>query len=215
MSFKDKIAELNLSDDIVKAVVDLHNQEIAGQYIPKERFDTVNNKKNSLEEQIDTLQKDIEKFSESGEEVETLKRQLSDKAEEIQKAQDESKAAIMEANKKFHVMLDIMNDAEKVPNDAELVYSLLDMSPVKFNENGEVVGGLEEAKNKLFEEKAFLFKPVQEEPKEYSGWIPKGKNLPAGVGAPGSKKEDINEYAALGKSMAEEKLRLENKKIQE
>ena len=49
---------------------------------------------------------------------------------------------------------------------------------MKFNENGEVVGGLEEAKNKLFEEKAFLFKPVQEEPKEYSGWIPKGKNLP-------------------------------------
>lgn len=92
MSLKEMLGEelyLQVSDKLgdKKILID------DGTFIPKSRFDEVNNQKKEYKEQVDTLKKsfddahkDLEKFKKAAEGNETLQKQLSEYQEKVDNA---------------------------------------------------------------------------------------------------------------------------------
>lgn len=77
----------NLSDEDAKKIADASGEELKG-YIPKTRFDEVNEAKKTVEGQVKTLTKDLEAAKSNVGDNEELKNQLE---AAIQKQKDDAK----------------------------------------------------------------------------------------------------------------------------
>lgn len=158
----------NLSDDDAKKIADASAEELK-TFIPKTRFDEVNEAKKTAEGQVKTLTKDLETAKANAGDNEDLKKQLDDA---LQKQKDDKKA-FDEQMKDLKVSNAIKLAIVDTAQDADLVAGLIDKSKLILGEDGRVTGLEEQVKN-LKKDKAFLFKeekpPVETDPKPTPGF---------------------------------------------
>ena len=84
---KEELVKLGLEEDMAQKVADSSAEELKG-YIPKSRFDEVNEAKKTLENDIRTRDTQLEDLKKSAGDVEGLKSKIS----ELQTANDTAKA---------------------------------------------------------------------------------------------------------------------------
>lgn len=156
----------NLSDEDAKKIADASGEELKG-YIPKTRFDEVNEAKKTVEGQVKTLTKDLEAAKSNVGDNEELKNQLE---AAIQKQKDDAKK-FDEKFKEMQISNAIKLAVSDKAQDADLVAGLFDKSKLILGDDGKVTG-LDEQLKTLQESKAFLFKPVEEntDPKPQLGF---------------------------------------------
>ncbi|WP_394897603.1 phage scaffolding protein [Clostridium butyricum] len=156
----------NLSDEDAKKIADASGEELKG-YIPKTRFDEVNEAKKTAEGQVKTLTKDLEAAKSNVGDNEELKNQLE---AAIQKQKDDAKK-FDEKFKEMQISNAIKLAVSDKAQDADLVAGLFDKSKLILGDDGKVTG-LDEQLKTLQESKAFLFKPVEEntDPKPQPGF---------------------------------------------
>lgn len=156
----------NLSDEDAKKIADASGEELKG-YIPKTRFDEVNEAKKTVEGQVKTLTKDLEAAKSNVGDNEELKNQLE---AAIQKQKDDAKK-FDEKFKEMQISNAIKLAVSDKAQDADLVAGLFDKSKLILGDDGKVTG-LDEQLKTLQESKAFLFKPVEEntDPKPQPGF---------------------------------------------
>lgn len=156
----------NLSDEDAKKIADASGEELKG-YIPKTRFDEVNEAKKTAEGQVKTLTKDLEAAKSNVGDNEELKNQLE---AAIQKQKDDAKK-FDEKFKEMQISNAIKLAVSDKAQDADLVAGLFDKSKLILGDDGKVTG-LDEQLKILQESKAFLFKPVEEntDPKPQPGF---------------------------------------------
>lgn len=158
----------NLSDDDAKKIADASAEELK-TFIPKTRFDEVNEAKKTAEGQVKTLTKDLETAKANAGDNEDLKKQLDDA---LQKQKDDKKA-FDEQMKDLKVSNAIKLAIADTAQDADLVAGLIDKSKLILGEDGKVTG-LDEQVKALKKDKAFLFKeekpPVETDPKPTPGF---------------------------------------------
>lgn len=195
----DELKKL-LGDELYNQVVEkLGDKKIAivsdGNWFPKDKFDAVNNDKNTYKKQIDDLNIELGKLQvklkdndDASETIEGLKKQIQDKETEL--------VNIRKANA-------IKLEALKAnPNDVADIIPHLKQDVITVSENGTVTG-LSEQLEALKESKPYLFKEVE----------PKGTGGSKGAGFKG-KKESAGDSIAQ-KLIEQRKQQAENVKSAE
>ncbi len=149
---QEDFTALGISEELAKKAAEASKKELEG-FIPKSRFDEVNEAKKTLEEDVKARDKQLEELKKSNEDNETLQGQ-------IKKLQDSNKAE-KERYESELKSLKIANAVKLAVNgkvhDEDLVAGLIDKEKLVIDENGGIIG-LEEQVKSLQEKKAFLFK---------------------------------------------------------
>lgn len=168
---KAKLKELGLSDEQIEQFI---KESINDKFIPKHRFDEVNEKNKQLENDVkerDTQIKNLKKFE--GDNA-TLKTKIEE-LETANKQKDEENAkAIKEL--KIDNAINYVLDGKVEKGYGDLVLGLIDKTSIILKEDG-TVAGLDEQIEKIKTDKPKLFKEVSEgneQGGETKGWSFKG-----------------------------------------
>lgn len=150
---KEELVKLGLEEDMAQKVADASSEELKG-YIPKSRFDEVNEAKKTLENDINTRDTQLEELKKSAGDVEGLKNKIS----ELQTANDTAKTEY--ENKIKQMKIDSAVDMALINAKARNVKAakaLLDLENAELD--GDKVKGLDEQIKALVEgaESKFLF----------------------------------------------------------
>lgn len=198
---KEQLIAAGLSEEHAASVLKLYKDTIDGKFIPKHRFDEVNDELKTAREQLaerDTQIGELKKF-------EGDSKALSDKIKELEDANKQKdadhKAALALERKKNALRLALLEDEDGKPHDADMVMSLFNLDNVVFDEaTGKITSGYKEQRQTIRKEKTFLFEE-KPEPGKNPGWRARGSDPKDGEGGAGP---DTSE--AYGKSLAAIKL---------
>lgn len=168
---KEQLLEMGLTEEQVDKALNMHKEVLAG-FIPKARFDEVNETKKDLEQQIrdrDKQLKDLQEKVKGNEELEKTIKELQE-ANKATKEQYEDKIRDMTINAAIQSKL---TDA-KYP---DLLLTKFDQSKLSIAEDGTVLG-IDEQLAALKEQYKDLFKPDLRgrEPNNIGGTPPGTKN---------------------------------------
>ena len=168
---KEQLLELGLTEEQADKVLNLHKEVLAG-FIPKARFDEVNDAKKDLENQLkdrDKQLKDLQEKVKGNEELEKTIKELQE-ANKATKEQYEAKIKDMTITAAIQSKL---TDA-KYP---DLLLTKFDRAKLSIAEDGTVLG-IDEQLAALKEQYKDLFKPdvKGKEPVNIGGGTPSTKN---------------------------------------
>lgn len=154
---KEDLLKLGLTEEQAEKVLSVNAEQLKG-FIPKVRFDEVNNAKKQAEKDLSERDKQLETLKNSTGDVEALKQT-------IETLQNENKAAMDKYNAELaEIKLAGAVDTALLGADAlnvKAVKALLDMSKIKMD--GDVLLGINEQIESLkkAEDSKMLFKAVE------------------------------------------------------
>ena len=133
---KDKLKAIGLDDEMVTKVDEVLKAELKDRYVPLERFNTVNERKNKLEEDVNNLDSELEKLKKSNDGIDSLKEQIEALQNANKAAQAEYDAKIKAIRTEDFVKTKLMEagliDAKYIPGvKAYLNLDDLDIDNVK------------------------------------------------------------------------------------
>ena len=191
---KEEFVALGISDELAEKAATASAEELKG-YIPKTRFDEVNEEKKNLQTAKKKAEDDLEELKKTAGDNEALTQQISD-LQEAAKQKDTEYAQQLKALKLTNAVRLGITDAQ----DADLVAGLVDQTKLILGDDGKVTG-LEEQLKALRESKPFLFKAKEQDKggKQGAGFSVgsvKGGNAGGGVGGDGDKQLSMKEAIA-------------------
>lgn len=148
---KEEFVALGISEDLAEKAAAASSEELKG-YIPKSRFDEVNEEKKNLQTAKKKAEDDLEELKKTAGDNEALTKQITD-LQEAAKQKDTEYAEQIKAMKLMNAIRIGITDAQ----DAELVAGLVDKTKVMLGDDGKVAG-LDEQLKAIRESKPFLFK---------------------------------------------------------
>lgn len=133
---KEEILALGVAEDVAQKLTDAFAEELKG-YIPKSRFDEVNEAKKNAEALVKERDGQLEELKKSAGDSEALKKQIED-------LQEANKTTAKEYESKIKQM-QIDNAVEKAivernGKNSIAIKALLDLKDAKLNEDGTVKG---------------------------------------------------------------------------
>lgn len=151
---KEDLLKLGLDEENAKKVADASAEELKG-YIPKSRFDEINNDKKKLELDVRDRDSQLETLKNSTGDVETMKKTIATLQTE-NKTKDETHAAELKQLKVDAAVSAALSGA-KAKNE-KAVKALLDLSKAELADDGSIKG-LDDQIKKLSEaeDSKFLF----------------------------------------------------------
>lgn len=155
----ESLVAAGVPQDVATKIVAAHKAVIEKGFIPKTRFDEVNEeskaRKTQLEER-DSQIAELSKFKGSAEELAAKVKEMED----ANKVKDAEFKTQLETERKINaVKFELLSDQKNQPHDPEMVLKLLKLEDIKVDEAGKVVSGFKEQRDAIKKEKAFLFKP--------------------------------------------------------
>lgn len=171
---KEKLGE-ELFNQVKEALGDTKIMVDDGNFIPKHRFDEVNETKKLLESQIKVKDKELKDLAKKFEGNEDLASELATMKANSKKMEDDYKKQIadMQLN---HGMEAVFN--ENKVKDAKLIKALLDMDKIKLD--GDKVIGLDDQITALKESHDYLFN-IEEDATSLGG-TPNFRGMAGGYG---------------------------------
>lgn len=200
---KELLKEKGVSDDVIQSVVTSAEEKLKG-FIPKHRFDEVNEVKKQLEAELKERDQQLAELKKSVGDNEELKKQIEQLQQENKTKEQEYQARIRDMVVTTAIKLAVAGDA----HDPDLVASLLDRSKIEVDEEGNIKGGLDDQLKALRESKAFLFVQKEQTPQQpqFKGVSPAdGREQPSlGIKNPWSKEHfNLTEQARILKENPE------------
>ena len=139
---KEELVKLGLTEEDADKVAKASEEELKG-FVPKSRFDEVNEARKHAEDSVKERDKQIEGLKSSAGDAEKLKQQI-DELQQANKEKDSNHA--LEIKKlKIDNAVDSALNAAKAKN-LKAVRALLDLDKAELDENGNVTGLAEQIK---------------------------------------------------------------------
>lgn len=157
---KDEFVKLGVDEELAKKLETASQEELKG-YIPKARFDEVNNEKKKLELDVRDRDGQLETLKNSTGDVEAMKKQIED-LQADNKAKDDAHAAEIKQLKLDQAVDTALNGA-KAKNITAVKALLKDLDKVELDEDG-TVKGLDDQIKALQKSDAYLFDTKDSKP---------------------------------------------------
>lgn len=191
---KEELLKLGLSEEQTEKVLSVNAEQLKG-FIPKSRFDEVNNTKKQLEKDLKDRDVQLENLKNSSGDVETMKQTIENLQRDNKAAKDNFEAEL--AKFKLESAIDTTLLGSNVIN-TRAVKALLDMDKIKLD--GDVLIGINEQIEALknAEDSKMLFKVTETKQKEpnFSGVKPGEGNTQNGTGESAGKIKTYSEMMA-------------------
>ena len=168
---QEELKALGLSDEQAADVIKLHKEKLDNSFIPKSRFNEVNEENKRLKGTISERDKQLEELSKSGGDIDQLKQQIADLQAENAKAVKEHEAQIKQMKLDNAIEAALLSAGAK---NIRAVRSLLDEKSLKLTEGG--VDGLEAAIKAVQTSDPYLFKETETKPQGFTGFEPRGNS---------------------------------------
>lgn len=158
---KEKLLELGLNEEQAEKVLAMHKEALTG-FIPKARFDEVNETKKELEQQLKERDKQLKELGEKVKGNEELEKQIKDLQEANKKAKEEYEAKIKNLTLDNAIKLALKEHKAKYE---DLLVGKFDKSKLTIKEDGTIEGldeqikALKESYKDLFEQPLKGFSP--------------------------------------------------------
>lgn len=167
MNQEELFTELGIAADKKEAAKKALTAFLDGAYVPKSRFNEVNEEKKTLTATVADRDKQLETLKKSTGDLDALKNQIKSLQDANKKAQEEADAKMKELRINDAIKLAIVDKAQ----DVDIVSSLFDKTKLILGDDGKITG-LDEQLKELQKNKAFLFKQAGPNPR----YDPKGGN---------------------------------------
>lgn len=191
MQWLKEILEKNgVASEVIQNVVTSAEEKLKG-FIPKHRFDEVNEAKKQLEEQLTERDKQLAELKKSVGDNEELKKRIEELQKENKDKEEGYKAKLRDLQVNAAIKLAVAGKA----HDPDLIVNLLDKDKIEIDEQGNIKG-LDDQLKTLQESKAFLFVQQKE-----NDWSFKGINPFDGADQQG-KDGDKDANGGFGKRLA-------------
>ena len=166
---KEDLLKLGLTEEQAEKVLSANTEQLKG-FIPKARFDEVNNAKKQAEKDLSDRDKQLETLKNSTGDIETLKNTIKQLQDENKASKEQYEANISKI--KLDNAIDNALGNARAKN-SRAVRALLDMEKIKFENDN--LSGLDEQIEALkeAEDSKFLFEEIKEPAKpSFSGVEP-------------------------------------------
>lgn len=191
---KEELLKLGLSEEQTEKVLSVNAEQLKG-FIPKSRFDEVNNTKKQLEKDLKDRDVQLENLKNSSGDLETMKQTIENLQRDNKVAKDNFEAEL--AKFKLESAIDTTLLSANVIN-TRAVKALLDMDKIKLD--GDVLIGINEQIEALknAEDSKMLFKVTETKQKEpnFSGVKPGEGNTQNSTGDSAGKIKTYSEMMA-------------------
>lgn len=195
---KEKLKKLGVADELIEKVLSLHNESLDGKFIPKHRFDEINEQLKTSQKTLGERDSQIEELNKFKGTQEELQAKIKELEEENKTKTETLQTELSNVKKKNAIKLAILENKEYRPHDIDMVMSLLDFEKIEVDEKG--LSGLKEQQENLVKEKSFLFEKKDE---SQNKWKPIG-NKPADKG----QESEHDEGLSYGKQLAKTKIKM-------
>lgn len=148
---KDNLIKQGIAEELAEQLEKQATEYLEG-FIPRARFNEVNNLKNEYQKQIEELDQQLEELKKLGEGHEELQNKLQELQEQNAKIREEYEAKLIERQRDHDLFIALTNAKAKNP---KAVKALIDFDKVKY-EDGKFYG-LEEQLKELQEKESYLF----------------------------------------------------------
>ena len=153
---KEDFTALGITDELAEKAANASAEELKG-FVPKARFDEVNEEKKNYQAAKKKAEDDLEALKKTAGDNEALTKQITD-LQNAAKQKDDEYAAEIKSLKLMNAIRAGITDAQ----DAELVAALVDQKKLILGDD-EKVTGLDEQLKALRESKPFLFKAKEQD----------------------------------------------------
>lgn len=180
MNLDELLQAIGIADDKKEAAKKAFNEFLDGAYVPKARFNEVNEEKKTMQQTVKDRDAQLEKLKNSKGDVEALKTQIKELQETNKTEKEAAEAKLKDVRLTSAIQLAIAGTAQ----DADIVAGLFDKGKLILGDDGKITG-LDEQLKTLKESKPFLFKDSNDT-KNKQQYTPNG----------GSGKQTQNPFAA-------------------
>lgn len=145
---------LEAGADKVARFESVFKEELDGRYIPKVKFDSLNEELKEIKENKRTLESEVaslKKFEGTNEELKTKVKTLE---EQMKTKEVESQTRMLASRKKAAIKVELIKDKTL---DADLALSLIDMEKIEVDDNDKITKGYKEQLAVIKKDKSFLF----------------------------------------------------------
>lgn len=165
---KEQFIAIGLTEEQAIKAATASADELKG-FVPKARFDEVNEAKKQAEQDRDKASGQLEEVKKSAGDNQALKDQITKLQDENKTAKTDYEAKVKDLQLTTALKLALTGQA----HDPDIVAGLLDKSKIELDDSGAVKGGLEDQVKALRESKGFLFVEKDPDPTpKPKGWTP-------------------------------------------
>lgn len=170
MTIHELIASMGIADGAKEEAAAAVRSFLDGAYVPKARFNEVNEEKKALQSALSDRDKQLDTLKKSAGDNDDLKQQIKDLQAANKKAAEEYEASMKDMRLMTAIKIAVASDAQ----DVDIVSGLFDKTKLIVGDDGKITG-LDEQLTALKQNKPFLFKHQT---------TPIGGYKPAGGGNP-------------------------------